>query len=96
MFGFGDITNVLIIAICLGSQYFLASRRHMFWGALLPAAFVIWRGTILFTTDDTVLSQILIMAFGLVFLLGQWVQGRKAFKIKQEKELLKMKAHDIL
>lgn len=96
MFGFGDITNVFIGAACLGGQYFLASRHHMFWGALLPVAFVIWRGMLLFTTDDNVLAQILIIAVGLAFLLGQWVQGRKAFKIKQEKELLKMKAHDIV
>ena len=96
MFGFSDITNVLIFAVCLGCQYFLSSRHNMFWGALLPAAFVIWRGTLLFTTNDKVLAQILILIIGLAFLLGQWVQGRKAFKIKQEKELLKMKAHDLV
>lgn len=95
MFGFDDITNMFIFAACLGGQYFLASRHHMYWGALLPVGFVIWRGTLIFTTGDKVLVHILIMAVGLAFLLGQWVQGRKAFKIKQEKELLKMKAYDI-
>lgn len=67
----------------------------MYWGALLPVVFMIWRGWLLFTTDDNVLAQVIIIVVGLAFLIGQWVQGRAALKIKLEKELLKMKAHDI-
>lgn len=95
MFGFGDIFNVLIIAAFLGMQYFLASRNSIYWGALLPVAFIIWRVTLIFAMNDKVLAQVLIILVGLAFLIGQWVQGRKSLKNKQKKELLKMKALDI-
>lgn len=95
MFEFNDLTNVLLIAACLGGQYFLASRQHVLFGIIIPATFLIWRISIFFTTESSLLKESLIIFVGLVFLLGQWFQGRKAVKIKQEKELRKMKAYDL-
>lgn len=77
MFGVGDVTEVLIIAACLGSQYIFATRRHFLWGALLPVAFVNWRLYILWTTNSNIVEQLIIIGFGLLLLLGQWKQGRK-------------------
>lgn len=95
MFGFGSIYDVLIIAAFLGLQFFLSTRHSMFWGLILPIAFLIWRGTIIFTSDVNVLAEILITVIGLLFLLGQFSAGRKQVKERQKKELEKMESHDL-
>ncbi|MFB1051014.1 hypothetical protein [Paraliobacillus sp. JSM ZJ581] len=95
MFGFGDIYDVLIIAGCLGVQYFLATRNSFYWGAILPIAFLIWRGSVIFTTEGRILSHVLIMLLGLAFLIGQWNAGRKSLKEKQKLELEKMVTRDL-
>lgn len=95
MFGFG-IYDVLIIAVFLGIQSILSSKSNLYWGAILPILFVIWR-TGLFVTgnNESFLSYILILIIGLLFLLGQWTNGRISLKERQEKELNKMQAHDL-
>lgn len=95
MFGYGDIYDVLIIAVLLGVQYYLASQNSIYWGAILPTAFVIWRVYLIFTTDENVLAQVLIILLGVAFLTGQWINGRKSLKKRQKKELLKIKANDL-
>lgn len=95
MFGFGDIYDFLIIVVLLGVQYFLASRNSIYWGALLPIGFLIWRIYLIVTTNDNILAQVIIILIGLAFLSGQWVNGRKSVKNKQKKELLKIKVSDI-
>ena len=95
MFGTGDIYDVLIIAGFLGVQYFLATRNSFYWGAILPIAFLAWRGSIIFTADGKILSHILITILGLAFLIGQWTAGRKSLKEKRKKELEKIKTQDL-
>ena len=95
MFGFGDIYDVLIIVVLLGVQYFLASRKNIYWGALLPIGFLIWRTYLLVTTNDSILGQVILIVVGLAFLSGQWISGRKSVKEKQKKELRKIQVRDI-
>ena len=95
MFGFGDIYDVLIIVVLLGVQYFLASRKSIYWGALLPLGFLIWRIYLIVTTNNNILAQVILLLLGLAFLYGQWVSGRKSVKEKQKKELRKIKVRDI-
>ncbi|AMO85334.1 hypothetical protein B857_03876 [Solibacillus isronensis B3W22] len=95
MFGFGDIYDFLIIVVLLGVQYFLASRKSFYWGALLPLGFLIWRIYLIVTNNDNIIVQVIIILLGLAFLSGQWVNGRKSVKDKQKKELLKIKVRDI-
>ncbi|OFS64390.1 hypothetical protein [Nosocomiicoccus sp. HMSC09A07] len=95
MFGLGSIYDVLIIAAFLGLQFFLSTRQSKFWGLILPVVFLVWRGTIIFTTDVNVLAEVLITAVGLLFLLGQFSAGRKQVKERQKKELEKMTSHDL-
>lgn len=95
MFGFG-IYDAFITAGFLGFQHFLSSRNNLYWAALLPALFVIWR-TALFVTGNIegFWLYFIILTIGLLFLLVQWSEGRKSLKEKQEKELNKMQAHDL-
>ena len=95
MFGFGDIYDVLIIVVLLGVQYFLASRKSIYWGALLPLGFLIWRIYLLVTTDESILAQVILLLVGLAFLSGPWISGRKSVKEKQKKELRKIQVRDI-
>lgn len=94
MFGFG-IFDVLIIAGILGVQHFLASRNSVYWGGLIPLAFVVWRTWMYFNGDEKFLAYILILLVGLAFLIGGWYEGRKALHKKRKQELDKMKSHDM-
>ena len=94
MFDFG-LYNVLIYAGVLGVQYFFATRNSVYWGALIPVIFVTWRTWILFTSDERVLSYVLILLLGLAFLIGGWIKGRETLKERRKKELDKMRFHDM-
>ena len=45
--------------------------------------------------DWSVLQLVLVITLGELFLYGEWLSGRKALKVKREKELTKMKVRDI-
>lgn len=95
MFGFG-IFDVFIIAAFLGMQYFFSTRNNPYWGALIPATFIIWMTTSLVLGNiDSFWIYIIILTIGLLLLFEQWHQGRKSLKKKHEKELEKMQAHDL-
>ncbi|MEK4800696.1 hypothetical protein MHI02_03755 [Oceanobacillus sp. FSL K6-0118] len=94
MFGFG-FYDVFIIAGILGVQHFLSTRDSVYWGALIPLVFVIWRTWILFNENENLLAYVLILLVGLAFLFGGWYEGRKALQKKRKQELDKMKSHDI-
>lgn len=94
MFGYG-IYDVLIIAGFLAVQHFFSTRDSVYWGALIPVVFTVWRLSVIFTGDESVLSIVLILLVGLAFLIGEWVNGRKALHAKREKELEKIKSHDM-
>lgn len=94
MFGYG-MYDVLIIAGFLAVQHFFSTRDSVYWGALIPIVFTVWRLSMIFTRDESVLSIVLILLVGLAFLIGEWVNGRNTLQAKREKELEKMKSHDM-
>ncbi len=94
MFGFG-FYDVLIIAGILGVQYFLSTRNSVYWGALIPAVYVVWRTWVFIAEDQKFLSYVFILLLGLAFLIGEWHQGRKAHRKKIERELELMKSQDM-
>ncbi|WP_453989893.1 hypothetical protein [Bacillus nitroreducens] len=94
MFGFG-FYDVFLIAGILGVQYFLSTRNSVYWGALIPLVFVSWRTWIFVNENEKFLAYALILLVGLAFLIGGWIEGRKALHKKRMKELDKMKSFDL-
>ncbi|GGK08918.1 hypothetical protein GCM10007063_34210 [Lentibacillus kapialis] len=58
MFGLG-FYNVFIIAGILGVQYFFSTRDSVYWGALIPLIFIVWRTWLLFTGNENILAYVL-------------------------------------
>ncbi|USG67762.1 hypothetical protein NDK47_10990 [Brevibacillus ruminantium] len=78
-------------------QFFLSRRTNVYWGAVLPALYVVFIFIWLperFGKEIT-FSIIIAAVAGLVFLLGMWLNGREDLKKKRKKELEKMELHDI-
>ena len=91
-----DIYHLFIIVGILALQYLLSTRNHILWGALIPLgyiAFSIW----MLVTDryQSFLSFTLYLLLGLLFLISEWNVGRKSLQQKRNKELMKMRTHDI-
>lgn len=91
-----DIYRLLIIVGILAVQYFLSTRNNVVWGAVIPVAYVIFSIWMLVTDRyEGTLHFILYLLLGLLFLLGEWITGRKTLKQKRNKELNKMRSHDM-
>jgi nicotinamide riboside transporter PnuC len=94
MFGFG-FYDVFIIAGILGVQHVLSTRNSVYWGGLIPLAFVTWHTWVLFNENEKFLAYVLILLIGLAFLIGGWYEGRKALQKKRKQELDKIKSSDM-
>jgi hypothetical protein len=84
---------VLVLAV----QHFLSTRDKSYWGIIIPILYVV---ILVFaqlseTIEWSFLKLILMAIVGELFLLGNWINGRKILSNKRLKELEKMKAHDI-
>lgn len=94
-----NLTGYLIAIVIMGVQYFLSRRNNVYWGALIPAVylivFVYGRLSDTFFTKGTTATFLFATCGGLIILLGIWANGREFLKKKREKELLKMKSQDI-
>ncbi|MEB2268543.1 hypothetical protein [Priestia megaterium] len=88
--------HFLIFALIFAFQYFLSSRASVYWGAIIPGAYLAYCGWI-FTTHQVnhPIKVILLMLLGLAMFLLEWEKGRESFKKKQQNELNKMKTQDI-
>lgn len=90
------VVSAAFIGIALGVQYFLSYRSNPYLGAIIPIVFtagMTWR---YFNGEyNSFLAYVLLLGFGLVLLLQEWSRGRKKLKKNQEKELEKMRMHDI-
>ncbi|MBK0010310.1 hypothetical protein IAE23_27980 [Bacillus sp. S35] len=92
-----DWMGYLIVAIVLILHHFLSTRANVYWGAIIPGAYLILCVWLLCTghqTDHPIKSSVLLL-FGLLIFLIKWGVGRESYKKKQEKELNKMKTKDI-
>ncbi|UNK19036.1 hypothetical protein MNQ98_03040 [Paenibacillus sp. N3/727] len=91
-----DIYRLLIIVGILAVQYFFSTRNNVFWGAIIPASYIVFL-TWMFVTDriESTVGFILYLLLGLLFLIAEWSAGRKALNQKRKKELDKIKTHDM-
>jgi len=90
------LVSITFITVGLGLQYFLSYRSNPYFGAIIPILFVAgmtWR--YLNGEYNSFLAYALLLGFGLILLLQEWSRGRKKLKKNQEKELEKMRTHDI-
>ncbi|NMD69391.1 hypothetical protein HHO41_03755 [Bacillus sp. DNRA2] len=80
----------------LGLQHFLSRRKSVYWGALLPVAFLIflvvmfvknWHGGIV----GIIIPSIIL----LLILCVNWATGREDLKKKRKKELEKILVNDL-
>ncbi|RIU97528.1 hypothetical protein [Bacillus licheniformis] len=86
---------LLIGFTILGIQYFLSTRNHTFWGAILPTAYIVFLVALSIYEGVSFASFFLPLIGGLALLLGEWIKGREALKKKREREMRIMKAMDI-
>jgi hypothetical protein len=88
--------HVLIFALIFAVHYFLSTRTSVYWGAIIPVAYLAYCGWI-FTAQQVnhPIKLTLLLLFGLGMFLIEWEEGRKIFKKKQQNELNKMKTQDI-
>jgi hypothetical protein len=91
-----DFYGVLIAAGVLAVQYFFSTRNSVFWGAIIPVAYIVVLTWMLVTNRiESAIAFILILILGLLFLIAEWNGGRKYLREKRRKELDKMKTHDM-
>ncbi|EFV71685.1 hypothetical protein HMPREF1012_02324 [Bacillus sp. BT1B_CT2] len=86
---------LLIGFTILGIQYFLSTRNHTFWGAILPTAYIVFLVALSIYEGKSFASFLLPLIGGLALLVGEWIKGREALKKKREREMRIMKAMDI-
>ncbi|MFB8424921.1 hypothetical protein ACFC4S_23170 [Priestia megaterium] len=86
-----------IVAIALILHNFLSTRANVYWGAIMPSAYLVYCGWLLFTGHlaNHPIKGVLILLLGLLIFLIRWGTGRDTYKKKQETELNKMKTQDI-
>jgi len=91
-----DFYGALIAAGVLAVQYFFSTRNSVFWGGIIPVAYIVFL-TWMFVTNriDSTIAFILILIIGILFLIAEWNGGRKYLREKRRKELDKMKTHDM-
>ncbi|MBU3573156.1 hypothetical protein IUJ58_19455 [Priestia aryabhattai] len=88
--------HLLFFVLIIVVHYFLSTRASVYWGAIMPTAYLVYCGWI-FTAHqvDHPIKLILLLLFGLSIFLVEWEKGRKIVKKKQQNELNKMKTQDI-
>lgn len=91
-----DLYRVLVIAGILAVQYFLSTRNNVYWGSVIPVAYIVF-SIWMFATNriNSTLGFILYLLLGLLFLIVEWSAGRKSLNQKRKKELDKIKTHDL-
>lgn len=88
--------GVFIVAGVLALQFFFSTRNNVYWGAVLPVAyigFLTWQFAM--NKIESPMAYILILLLGIAFLCGEWNGGRKYLREKTKKELDIMKTRDI-
>lgn len=91
-----DFYGVFIGAGILALQFFFSTRNNIYWGAILPVAYLVFL-TWSFVTNrlESIIGFFLYLLLGLLFLCVEWNGGRKYLHEKRKKELDKIKTHDM-
>ncbi|MBU6079741.1 hypothetical protein [Allobacillus halotolerans] len=89
--------NILLAIFILVLQHFLSTRNKVFWGGLLPVAYVILLIYLILSGLMDVGSRDFwfIAILGTTILLGEWISGRESLEKKRKQELDKMTSHDL-
>lgn len=93
-----DFYGVFIFAGMLAVQYFFSTRNSVYWGAIIPVAYIIFSSWMFVTNRieiGSITGFIIILVVGLLFLIAEWNGGRKYLQAKRKKELDKMKTRDL-
>ncbi|SDJ12694.1 hypothetical protein [Salimicrobium halophilum] len=91
-----DIYVVLLIAGLLGLQYFFSTRENKFLGLIVPGLFTVTMiGMYIIGRIEHLLFIVLLLPVVLLFFYEQWKRGRESVQVKREKELRKMRSHDL-
>ena len=92
-----EVYKWLLAIIILGSQFILSRRNNVYWGAILPALYLLfifgWLANRM--VNGNTFTLIIVAVGGLSILSGIWISGRESLKNKRKKELEKMKLQDI-
>ena len=90
------VYGVFMIAGILAIQFFFSTRNSLYWGAIVPIAYIIFLTWMLTTNRiESTLGFFLYLALGIFFLSLEWRGGRKYLKEKRQKELDKMKTYEM-
>ncbi|GGK08925.1 hypothetical protein GCM10007063_34220 [Lentibacillus kapialis] len=86
-----------IVVLILGLHHFLSTRKRAWPGTIFPIIYVIVIGGQLIAKVVEIKSSrdIFFYILGFVIFTGIWIEGRDSVKKKRQKELDKMKSHDM-
>jgi len=91
-----DVYRLLLIVGILAVQYLLSTRNNVYWGAVVPVIYIILSVWMYVQSRfESTLGFILYLCLGLLFLIAEWNTGRRSLNRKRNKELNKMKTHDM-
>lgn len=92
----GNLVAWLIASVILWLQHYLSRRKSMYWGALLPVAYVAFL-IVLYARGihGGIITLVLPAIIGMLILLVNWSLGRDALKKKRKKELEKIQLNDL-
>ena len=87
-----------VVLVILG-HHFLSTRASVYWGAIVPTAFLSYCGWRLFTNHQILMDHPIKAPLAILFVLSIFIldcgTGRDSHKKKQQNELNKMKTQDI-
>ena len=88
--------GVFMFASVLAVQYFFSTRNHVYWGAILPVAYIVMLTWLLLSNRlESTIGYVLYLMLGLFFLVAEWKAGRKYLQEKRKKELAQIKTRDM-
>ena len=91
-----DLYRLSVIVGILAVQYFFSTRNNVYWGSVIPVAYIVFLIWMVVTNRiENTLGFILYLLLGLLFLIAEWSAGRKSLSQKRKKELDKIKTHDL-
>ncbi|MFP7493124.1 hypothetical protein SFC66_04980 [Terribacillus saccharophilus] len=91
-----EISSFVLMFIMVAIQSFMSRRQHVIFGVFIPILFAVYM-TWMFSTGeiDSVLKYVILLIVGLIILVAEWSNGRKAVRKCHEEEMNKMKTQDI-
>ncbi|WP_106767442.1 hypothetical protein [Paenibacillus faecalis] len=78
------------------AKFFIASRNSFLLGAIVPLMFTAGMTWMFITNSiESTTKYIVLLLVGLIFLIEEWVRGRRSLHKRRQKEMDMMKAKDL-